>query len=201
MKNLITFLVLGLVLASCDSSSKNSSSGELQNSAIKYEIDTSKWYVQEPKALIEFMDNLGQKAQFKEPEIVALYTHSEFPVMNYPSIMILNTKTSAAPPSLDQLEKQLGAMTMSLEDVENKMNLELSESIEGFDFKKPILIKEKRLIIMETTAQILGDQTLKIRQSMYFKGRNILAIQISYIEGKDEEYLEDFNKIVETITF
>lgn len=207
MKKIIAFFVIGIVFSNCEpqteksNQSSSKSSTEIQNNEIIYEIDSSKWYVQNPKDLIEFMSSSGQEPRFKDSEIVGLFTQNRSPVLNYPSIMIMNTKTLVDPPSLSQLEKELGAMTLSLEDVERDNKMELNEVVKDFDFETPILIKEKRLILMETTAQIQENQTLKIRQSMYFRGRNIVAIQISYVEGRDDKYLEDFNKIVETIEF
>lgn len=172
---------------------------EIRDIQINFEIDSSKWYVQNPIDVIKFMEGMGQLPNMKEENIVGLFTYEQFPVINYPSIMILNTKSSSDPPPIDQLEKEFGAMTFSLEDFDKRTEKNLSELISEFDFKKPILIKEKRQLLMETTAQIPNNQTLKVRQSIFFRGRNIVVVQISYIQNRDEKHLEDFNRIVETI--
>lgn len=168
---------------------------------VNFKIDSSKWYIQNPIDVIEFKEGLGQLPNMKKENIVGLFTYEQFPVINYPSIMILNTKSSSDPPPIDQLEKEFGAITFSLEDFDKRTETNLSEHIKVFDFKKPILIKEKRQLLMETTAQISNNQTLKVRQSIFFRGRNIVVVQISYIKNRDEKYLEDFNRVIETIEF
>ncbi|MFZ1790478.1 MAG: hypothetical protein WAT92_19305 [Saprospiraceae bacterium] len=207
MKKIIIFLLYGLVQSSCNSPSDKSDQpikinvDSIENDDIIFDIDSSKWYAQKPSELLVMLKLLGQPPQFKESEIVGLFTYNKSPVINYPSIMIVNKHIASEPPSLSQLERELGAMTITLEEIEKQNKMKLGEFIGGLDFKTPILIKDKQLILTETTAQILKNQTLKIRQAIFYRGKSIMTIQFSYIEGRDNDHLKDYNRIVESIQF
>ena len=196
---LLTYL-FSLIITICSSQARSSNNSEIINvNEISYELDTSNWYSQKSSNVVDFMKRSGLVSQFSEDEIIATYTYKKYPVLNYPSIMIVNTTASADPPPMDQLEKEIGAITFSLNDVDPTQKLR--NYINNWDFSKPILIKEKKQIIMESKVQLEDGSNLKIRQTMFFRKRKMLIIQISYITHRDEKHLEDFQRIIETIKF
>lgn len=177
------------------------SSNIVLNEHIKFELDSSKWYIQKPEDFIAFLTSIDAQPEETEENIVGLFTYNKTPILNYPSIMILNTRTFMDPPPMDELEKELGAMSLTLDDVEDAYKTELDDNVESFKFDKPVLIKEKQLVMLESTADLGNNQILKIRQSMFFKKKNLIVVQISYIENRDEKHLADYNRVVETIKF
>ncbi len=195
-------LLFIILLTSINCKGQKSSTGKIaafDNEKISFDFDTSRWYTQSSSEVINFMAKNGLGSQFSAEDLVAVYTYNKSPIINYPSIMVLNTKTTTDPPPLDQLEKELGAVSLSMNDIDP--NMKLTAYFDDFDFRKPLLIKEKKQIIMETTAKLATGETLKVRQTMFFEMRNIVVVQISYIENRDEKRLDDYNRILDTMKF
>ena len=199
-RQITLLLIIFLISINCIGQVENTSKiVSFDNEKISYDFDASKWHAQSPAEVISYMAKSGLGTQINEKDLVAVYTYNESPIINYPSIMVLNTKTTTDPPPMDIIEKELGAISFSLDDIDPKKKLK--DYYSEFDFQKPILIKEKNQILMETTGRLATGETLKVRQTMFFEMRNMVVVQISYIENRDEKYLADFNRILETLKF
>jgi len=172
----------------------------LEKAKINFEIDTSRWIYQEPSEVIKYFEELGGvKPRLSENDLIAVYSTSKYPVVNFPLIMIADKDIGHKPPSFDQIERELNAMTAELDEIDPSGSMQ--ETISDWDFKKPLLIREKQLILMEFNSIREDGSKIDYRQGIFFKETRIINIQLVFYKGRDDEYLADFNRIIDTFKF
>lgn len=176
----------------------NTGNEEVLSQNIQFEIDETVWYKQDNAHVVAYFEELlGQKPGFTKDQILGAYSIDQTKKFGYPMMIVIKTTMSRDAPSFDQLEKELDFLPVQLE----AQSSSLSKYAEQLSFSKPILVREKNLILMETTGVQAGGAKIVMRQGMFFRGRKLIAVQFSYIRDRDDEYLKDFSKIIDTMTF
>lgn len=216
MKNLLFLSFIFLLFWSCDDARRNEKvsskpivvpesnfpapKASVNNAhGVTYEINAAKWKEQPKDKIVDYFEQLlGERPAFTPEQIVGVYTKkNQADNFTYPFIMILDNTLQSGVPDIEAFAQQLKALPADLS--------KKAEGLKGYtkdlEFKQPILVKEKNLLLMETIAGTSDDLTLVVRQGMFFKGQRVVAVQFSYVENRDEEYLEDFSQIIETLKF
>ena len=208
----LTILIVWTIIltVNCDSNNQNSNSENLVDisdvnkpneeiySNPQFSIDSTKWISKDKNDVINFFNKiLPSKPNFSADQIIGLFTLTETPVVSYPNIFILDNTMDTNPPSMDQLARELKAIPAVIESKLSN-DQEISDVINEAKLEQPLLIREKNLILIEANAKRKEGVEIGVRQAMFFKKRKLIAVQFSYIKGRDDKHLIDFNKIVES---
>ena len=159
-------------------------------------IGQKKWHKQKKEDALRFTNQiLKNKTEVINPwEVVGIYTKEENPIINFPFIMVVDKKTKAKVPSLELLENQVNGISVSLKDI--SPNKDLSNIVKNLNLKQPLLIRSKNMIILEAEADFAANRKTIVRQVIFYEDYRFKIIQIAYLKGKHEKYIEDFNKVV-----
>jgi len=187
MKKNITLLALFAFCLNCIGQNKI-----IQNDDIQFEFDDSNWHRQDPQQVLNIQKEYGQKKQVQKEEIVAVYTYDQEPAYNLPAIQIINKKTDSAPLLIEKFEEEYGSLDDNQFEKVQSVNL---------DFFKPTIIKSKKLILVESVNKMHGLVNMKIRQALFCLDHNLIMVQFAYLNERDTKYIEDFNRIVNSISF
>lgn len=195
MKKIIIFFTFIIFVINCKSQDNNIVFTASLPECYKYEIDTIKWHLQKKSAFLHYIkDSLKREIELEENQIIAIYSldNSSF---NYPFIMISEFYTSENPPRYDQMEKDLNLITVP----EYTNNVKSIYSLNSINLIRPVLIREKNLILSEILIQYVNYNEFYIRTAIFFKKNKFINVQISYINGLHNDALKDFNLILDTI--
>lgn len=200
MKNKFLFLLIPIIILSCSTQPKleEQENGRIGSNGITYILDTTIWHIKNKSdALNSINKTTNGTSDLQENQIAGIYTIDTAAGITYPFIMVTETKSDSEPPSMDQLERELNAISVSLDEI----NPNLKVIINGVKMDRPVLIRKKKLILMNVIADAQQNQQIILKQAHYFVGKRIISIQLSYLKDQHEKYVDAFSKIVETIKF
>lgn len=198
MKQIILIIISLLPFISCKPQVESKNKHLIEKGNVTFNLDTTNWVTQSHTEVSQYFENtMHQKVPFNESQFIGVYTTEKSPALNYPFIMITSTQSESTPPSMDQLAKELNATTINMEDFES--NKSFQDVIIDLDFSRPILIKEKKLVLMETKSLTQSFEDLITKQAIFFEGKKMVMVQLSFMKGKKGNAEKDFNKIIDSM--
>lgn len=132
---------------------------------------------------------------FEDAKIFKIYGIKEKQESYLPVILIYGMNQSDFPTNLNQLEKELNALSIEKEAIRN--NLSVSDLLKDFDMKRPVLIKDRQMYVSEATVESTTGEKYISKQAIYFRYNQLLMLQISLLAEDRERYMKYFDQLID----